>query len=82
LEVHTVREWLSMFDESRYRTRQPAGTPCSFLKREFSGDLKTRTPALPVRDRSCTRITCRLHRFLPFPVIEMFYRAKLKKYST
>jgi hypothetical protein len=52
------------------------------LKKEFSGDLKTGTPGLPMRALSCTRITCSLHRSLQFPVIEMFQRAKLKKYST
>jgi len=69
------QEMAHQFDESRYRKRQLVETQFSVLKRKFSGDLKTRTFDLQLKELSCKMIVCNLHRFLQFILVEVFYRA-------
>ena len=73
------REMDEHFDEVRYHRRTLVETKFSVLKRRFGGDLKTRKFSNQRKELSGKMIICNLHQFLQFVMIEVFYRAKLRK---
>jgi len=68
------QEMAHQFDNVRYRRRQLVENMFSVLKRKFSGDLKARKFVMQLKEITGKMIVCNVHRFLPFFVIEVFYR--------
>src|SRR5208337_440219 len=79
----TYRQEMALqFNNTIYPRRQLVENKFSVLKRKFSGDLKARRFLIQMKEIANKMIVGNIHRFLQFLIIEVFYRAVFRIFST
>ena len=71
------KEMALHFDDVRYRKRQLVENVFPVPKRKFSGELKARKFTIQIKEIAGKMVVCKIHRFLQFLVIEVFFGSKI-----